>query len=66
MNDELLQDHHGNDELWSPGDLPKFISSLGSYRSFCHWNGVGLFNLTDGIWLTKNIDWLALCSHPVL
>lgn len=54
MNDESFQDYRGDDEVWSPGTLLKFISSLGSYRSFCHWNGVGSFNLMDGIWPRKN------------
>lgn len=66
MNDELLQDYHRDDEVWSPGALLKFISSLGSYRSFCHWHAVGLFNLMDGIWPKKNNGRLALCSYPVL
>lgn len=43
----------------------KFTSSLGGYRSFCHWNGVGSFNLMDGIWPRRNCIGSLLCSDPI-
>lgn len=41
----------GSRLLWvvsfDSGALLKFISSLGSYRSFCLWNGLGSFSVMD-------------------